>query len=252
MATASFHRFPDLPAELRLQIWELVACTAAQPRIHFMPIDEYTPEEFGRRLKPGGFDLYGSDQPHDVEIMPRTERSWVKDNESAYLIDTGMWTACKESASVLMEKRRKSQNTEFATFRDGGYDSVFDVDIHRDLFCFQLTNDADWNSGWDELPFWRTTITLRNGADNIAVEFDSSWAVGVQPGMTADALNAMQCEPGPRGFFLSILAAWREDSHSDEPLIYLIDRSIHRRWSKPDNPACGSFDEIFKTEHCSC
>ncbi|KAJ0276620.1 hypothetical protein COL940_008216 [Colletotrichum noveboracense] len=170
MAAASFHRFLDLPAELRLQIWESVAYTAAQPRIHFMPIDEYTEEAFDRRWISGLLDLDGSGQASDVEIMPKTERSWVKDNDSAYLIDAGMWTACKESALVLMNERHQSQN----------------------------------------------------------------------------ALDGMKYEPGPRGFFLSILAGWRDDS---APFIYLIDRSIRRRRKAPHNP--GSFDEKYRSKGCT-
>ncbi|KAI8302068.1 hypothetical protein K4K61_008274 [Colletotrichum sp. SAR11_59] len=167
MAAASIHRFLDLPAELRLQIWESVAYTAAQPRIHFMPIDEYTEEAFDRRWISGLLDLDGSGQADDVEIMPKTERSWVKDNDSAYLIDAGI----------------------------------------------------------------------------IAVEYDSSWAVGVKLGMAADALDGMQYEPGPRGFFLSILAGWRDDS---APFIYLIDRIIRRRRKAPHNP--GSSDEKYRSK----
>ncbi|KAI8169638.1 hypothetical protein K4K49_012043 [Colletotrichum sp. SAR 10_70] len=98
MATTTFHRFLDLPAELRLQIWESVAYTAAQPRIHFMPIGEYTEEAFDRRWISGLIDLDGSGQADDVEIMPKTERSWVKDNDSAYLIDAG----------ISIRRRRKS------------------------------------------------------------------------------------------------------------------------------------------------
>ncbi|KAJ3957002.1 hypothetical protein N0V92_006458 [Colletotrichum tropicale] len=210
MAATSFHRFLDLPAELRLQIWESVAYTAAQPRIHFMPIDEYTEEAFDRCWISGLLDLDISGQADDVEIMPKTERSWVEDNDSAYLIDAGMWTACKESALVLMNKRHQSQN---------------------------------WNSGWGELPFWRTSWWPPSGICSIVVEYDSSWAVGAKLGMAADALDGMQYEPGPRGFFLSILAGQRNDS---APSIYLIDRSIRRRRKAPHNP--GSFDEKYRSK----
>ncbi|KAF5500293.1 hypothetical protein CGCS363_v007256 [Colletotrichum siamense] len=175
--------------------------------------------------------------------MPKTERSWVKDNDSAYLIDAGMWTACKESALVLVNKRHKSQSTRFGSFRDGVHDWVFDIDIRRDLLCFQLSNDADWNSGWGELPFWRTSWWPPSGICSIAVEYDSSWAVGVKLGMAADALDGMQYEPGPRGFFLSILAGRRDDS---APSIYLIDRSIRRRRKAPHNP--GSFNEKYRSK----
>ncbi|KAF3801389.1 hypothetical protein GCG54_00005545 [Colletotrichum gloeosporioides] len=154
-------------------------------------------------------------------------------------MDAGMWTACKESALVLMNKRHQSQNIRFGTFRDG----VFDVDIRRDLLCFQLSNDADWNSGWGELPFWRTSWWPPSGIFNIAVEYDSSWAVGVELGMAADALDGMQYEPRPRGFFLSILAGKRDDS---APLIYLIDRSIRRRRKAPHDP--GFFDEKYRSK----
>ncbi|KAF3801390.1 hypothetical protein GCG54_00005546 [Colletotrichum gloeosporioides] len=72
MATTTFHRFPDPPTELRLHIWELAACTAAQPRIHFMAVDECMEEAFDRRWISGLLDLDGSDQADDVEIMPKT------------------------------------------------------------------------------------------------------------------------------------------------------------------------------------
>ncbi|KAH9227192.1 hypothetical protein K456DRAFT_1730469 [Colletotrichum gloeosporioides 23] len=64
--------------------------------------------------------------------------------------------------------------------------------------------------------------------------------------MAADALDGMKYEPGPRGFFLSILAGWRDDS---APFIYLIDRSIRRRRKAPHNP--GSFDEKYRSKGCT-
>ncbi|KAF5498374.1 hypothetical protein CGCF413_v007468 [Colletotrichum fructicola] len=170
--------------------------------------------------------------------MPRAERSWVKDNESDYLIDAGMWTACKESAWVLMKKRlsrARPYNIRFGTFRDGSDDWVFDVDVSRDLFCFQFSNNAYWSlhTEWELLPFWNTS--RRDGFVSVAVEFDSSWSVGIEPDMDVGTLERMVNEPGARGFFLSLIKK-EMNGESYVPQIYLIDRSIRRsQYERPSS-----------------
>lgn len=108
MAT-SFHQFGDLPWELRDQIWNL-AVRPACPGIQIFKL--YNREDTGalEKMRIMVLDEDYADAHHDHQlIIPGSDES----NISTYLIDGGLWTACKESRRV-MERRftpnRKPEN----------------------------------------------------------------------------------------------------------------------------------------------
>ncbi|KAK6700065.1 hypothetical protein SNK05_012856 [Fusarium graminearum] len=81
MAFNTFHPFPRLPTELRMQIWE-AACRGLRQSfqaVHYVTLDEYT------------------------EMSP-LKHNWDDSkprNKSIYLWDAGLWTACQESRDVV-------------------------------------------------------------------------------------------------------------------------------------------------------
>ncbi|RFN47279.1 tetracycline resistance protein [Fusarium flagelliforme] len=81
MDSPIFHPFPRLPTELRLQIWEAVCV-------------ESTPTSRGLQ--------YIDVRNGWAKPIPHTE------NRSAYLIDGGLWKACRESRKVISRRSQFS------------------------------------------------------------------------------------------------------------------------------------------------
>ncbi|KAJ4007390.1 hypothetical protein NW752_007630 [Fusarium irregulare] len=154
MASSTFHPFARLPVELRLHIWE-TACFASTPSERCL---QYVNVK-NRRVIPLPCDWRQSQE----------ETSEEENNESAYLIDGGLWRACKESREVIARKSHyydwlKIQNEAirtreyFSTFSadwDGGEDDVHPAIIEtcqgeeecrmvvspgRDIFCIEAYN----------------------------------------------------------------------------------------------------------------
>ncbi|KAF6810760.1 hypothetical protein CPLU01_15235 [Colletotrichum plurivorum] len=171
MAT-TFHGFPDLPAELRIQIWE--GCIRPDGQgVHFFTIEtcfDPSPEQSGisYELKPQHYNIDGEEYETEHVAAPLfdadSQRSWTENNPSTYLIDAGLWTACRESREVMekqfktafyREKRQESLKREpycrglrfyerdykgapgTGRFRHNGEDWCFAVFPRRDLFCVQ-------------------------------------------------------------------------------------------------------------------
>ncbi|KAF0322093.1 hypothetical protein GQ607_010596 [Colletotrichum asianum] len=254
MATTTFYHFADLPTELRLHIWELAACTAAQPRIHFIPIDFDAYHIWKRektllcRSETGNvmdtlralmlLDKRETGKLLSPKTMPRGTLSWVENNESDYLIDAGMWTACKESTRVLIQERQRgrmerkdsedAQRPKFGTFREGDEDWVFDVDSVRDVFCFDFSQLTVPNRNMDI--FWDAVYFPHEGLRKIAVEFDPSWTADIKSDLDLAALGRMYHERGPRGFFVRLLRDTIENMEELRylPKIFLLDRTVRR------------------------
>jgi hypothetical protein len=115
---AEFHFFPFLPWELRNQIWKL-AIRPALPGAHVFRVSNTNASE------QNGPDHETSDDdsllissstsisrlaapqclPKGVDFSPAAQAaapiSWALNNPSTYLIDSGLWTACKESLLVI-------------------------------------------------------------------------------------------------------------------------------------------------------
>ncbi|KAK3947802.1 hypothetical protein QBC32DRAFT_75306 [Pseudoneurospora amorphoporcata] len=112
-----FHPFNRLPFELRDQIWKLLLRPLDGPGAHFFYV-----KERGREEK--DVDKF---QQYDVCITPLRMVSpyWLhtcvgdmpKRNRSMFMVDSALWTACKESRE-LMEKvfRPKCTNQSTTAF----------------------------------------------------------------------------------------------------------------------------------------
>ncbi|KAI1850141.1 hypothetical protein JX266_004520 [Neoarthrinium moseri] len=212
---AEFRLFPHLPMELRDMIWDM-AIRPAKPSAHFFSftVDDIdrehgTPvdEQFIKLRYPlqGPCEsLLGAPAPYQSR-----EISWTEGNPSAYLLDSGLWTACKASRARLelhlqldwwkedrqlvqrIKDRRPSwpnrpdkvQTTGFKPFTSHFQSKSelhqFVVHPHRDLICIQPRGhptlhriDFDWN--FYNLPFFLSA--QRTGVlGNLALELDVDW-----------------------------------------------------------------------------
>ncbi|KAK1750684.1 hypothetical protein QBC47DRAFT_393251 [Echria macrotheca] len=115
---AEFHFFSRLPFELQDEIWKL-AIRPDLPGAHFFTIykaysgvrmpDSLSPS---RREKYLGPHIAAPRRPARGTSFSRAAESavpmsWTLNNPSSYLIDGGLWTACKESRLVI---EREVQN----------------------------------------------------------------------------------------------------------------------------------------------
>ncbi|GAB1312828.1 hypothetical protein MFIFM68171_03038 [Madurella fahalii] len=194
-----FHQFPQLPMELRELIWDLVI-RPDRPSAHFFSMfntdldderavleehalleaprllvnkvrvwrdTEEGPQAFWEEVPAGRFRL----------AAPRCEEnssySWTASNPSAYLVDSGLWTACSESQERMenhfrtQEFRRNYWGASLAglaavlpasgVFRLHGEKQLLTVQPNRDLFCFQ--------------PFDPETIVELEGNGNVMPSF---------------------------------------------------------------------------------
>ncbi|KAI1262339.1 hypothetical protein F5Y18DRAFT_398060 [Xylariaceae sp. FL1019] len=112
MDSQTFHPFPDLPAELRLMIWE-AALHPHEPSAQFFSLadnnNEYCEDDYfymDHQAKKGS-DLAA---PCSRQIG---ELSWTNNNLSAYMIDHGLWTACKESRAVMLKYHERREKAHY-------------------------------------------------------------------------------------------------------------------------------------------
>ena len=100
-----FHSFNQLPYQLRDKIWKLVLRPLDRAGAHFFNVEEREKQE----------DI-GSFQQHDISITSLRMASpyWLhtcvgdtpKRNRSIYMVDSGLWTACKESRELMKKTFR--------------------------------------------------------------------------------------------------------------------------------------------------
>ncbi|KAK1836262.1 hypothetical protein QBC39DRAFT_339229 [Podospora conica] len=224
MAT-EFHFFPLLPRELRDEIWKL-AIRPALPGAHLFRVHQYTDPEgpapehqTSLPLEACGYrsSCISAPQclPRGVDFDPVAQAaapiSWTLNNPSAYLIDSGLWTACKESLLGIdkefqararrkprlslseVEAYRKGRGSfalpETTTFyvSDNSRRRHLTVFPCQDLFIAQLRDitDVDWSFPWNSFP----NFELQDGSKDwnracsaydrkIAVEYNPAWDRG--------------------------------------------------------------------------
>ncbi|GAB1320057.1 hypothetical protein MFIFM68171_10267 [Madurella fahalii] len=201
-----FHPFPRLPKEIRDIIWDF-AIRPSMPAAHYFTI--FRPHSYREWAAIGKDMAVVGDWPLCALAAPYCEekraRSWTSSNPSAYLIDGGLWTACKESReriakqigpfetvfqyngqAMVREERPAARAT--GTFMRNGEKQVFATYPRVDLFCLQpLNHDSilnSWNDGWrrddwehllekKNVPMFDRWIGLELG--NLALELDPAW-----------------------------------------------------------------------------
>lgn len=103
----TFHGFSRLPRELRDMIWDGAMRQLELPGVHFFSqtfTDDNCLSLQRRHYCDGssGVDVFAA--PETPLQFANGPTSWTNENPSSYMIDGGMWTACRESRAA-MERR---------------------------------------------------------------------------------------------------------------------------------------------------
>ncbi|KAM0544695.1 hypothetical protein ACHAPJ_011682 [Fusarium lateritium] len=196
---AKFHHFSDLPRELRDEIWKSVI-RPTRPGVHVFRIyhsklDNATGAQCVAHL------YYFHDQHLAAPLWNRyfgnADAHCSDKNVSTYLIDGGLWTACKESRMIMENhfktsewKSQRKYDTMVpvgpgppkalykpATFYfSGKTPHYFTVLPHRDLFVLQADNlkSIDWANIDHDISIG-SSVKGFSGLCHIALEYDDKW-----------------------------------------------------------------------------
>ncbi|SCV39104.1 uncharacterized protein FFB14_07096 [Fusarium fujikuroi] len=93
MAASSFHKFPELPSEIQLQIWES---------------SFRSPEAI-----PGGLHYIGLDHDGFPVPLDKSAKDEFRRPRSGCELEQGIWTACWDSRAAAM-KHQEQQDVEFS------------------------------------------------------------------------------------------------------------------------------------------
>lgn len=196
---STFHQFSDLPRELRDMIWSF-AIRDDNPGVHIF----------------GSLYLKKNNRTESRRLMSCGKKSWAyaalpwrhyfdsldenrsDENVSTYLIDGGLWTACKESRLIMEKHFRQSEwpkaqkcdeyyggltkenfKIPATGYFQGGELHCLTVFPHRDLFVLQLDDIAKggwWHSGLNS-PLGENLRDCK-GARHIAIEYRPEWFEG--------------------------------------------------------------------------
>ncbi|KAJ4245058.1 hypothetical protein NW762_014269 [Fusarium torreyae] len=210
----TFHRFNDLPRELRDLIWNH-ALRPSSPGVHIFKLNypALGTSNDGFVDVAASIDLASAlrlDIPSRSPFFTNvTEASsnhsaswWKQGNPSTYLIDRGMWTACKESRLVIgrsldwkhwCEVRRQMYSNLWstlewgfapATIRFGNKDvkdRCYTVLPHQDLFVLQA-HAMIGRYGLhfqDDLP-WKFPRFHVLSIKHMGIEYNPAWGVEIQ------------------------------------------------------------------------
>ncbi|PNP74233.1 hypothetical protein FNYG_12282 [Fusarium nygamai] len=238
---AEFKRFSELPRELRDQIWSM-AIRDDRPGVHIFGQYDKT-----KRYRSGSRFLRSGDVVSGTWAAPSWRRYFENLNEdrsdeniSTYLIDGGLWTACRESRLIMEKRFEQSKRKRYYEHTDREYDRTkevfkkattgcFDgtplhlmtVFPHRDLFVLQ-SHDLQ-NIYWSSLGFDASMASFAEGFDgvrHVALEYDPKWAGELaRDGCLSDDIWAIM-----EGAFKACYSVWK---------IWFIDTSIKRKKDAP-------------------
>ncbi|KAK1845295.1 hypothetical protein CCHR01_12098 [Colletotrichum chrysophilum] len=202
-----FRRVSLLPPELRTKIWDLATRPAGFRGVQYfsiLPLHR-PPERFqhhvSNRLRPQQSFLLGPPMPTNETAQP----SW-NNSESTYAIDSGLWTACKESRAAMYRCYRPEERSDFLQqlkekphlrwdivyWRNPKHfdtSATFMVnDMHTNRFVtvlpaqdliFIQPYDRPFNPAciYDSMPFAAGDAAGFGELSNVALEFDPSWNV---------------------------------------------------------------------------
>ncbi|KAK3354894.1 hypothetical protein B0H65DRAFT_450038 [Neurospora tetraspora] len=100
----TFHPFPKLPWELRHDIWDLVVRPLDRPGAHIFCIEERELDDSEAKecdVVCGPIPSESGESNLHIRVPAATMSSGPAGNPSMYMIDGGLWTACKESRAVM-------------------------------------------------------------------------------------------------------------------------------------------------------
>ncbi|KAK4164697.1 hypothetical protein QBC43DRAFT_352792, partial [Cladorrhinum sp. PSN259] len=204
--TGEFHFFPLLPWELREKIWKL-AIRPALPGVHvFRVYDAKDSEQSNPEHEASCSNnlRYATSRlaaprclPRGVGFDPAAQAaapiSWTINNPSTYLIDSGLWTACKQSLLVIEKEfqdparrekvwsaselqsfgkqRARFDPPEATTYEvsDNSRRRYLTVFPGQDLFILQARDitAVDWNLAWHNFPKRHMAVEYNPAGDKI-------------------------------------------------------------------------------------
>ncbi|KAG5782449.1 hypothetical protein H9Q73_003883 [Fusarium xylarioides] len=103
MSSVAFHRFPNLPAELRLKVWKAACfpCTANHRGIHYIDLATIGDGSLSKFQIRDNVPMEMRALHPDCQTSPNAQGPVGRANRSAYMWDAGLWRACKESREVI-------------------------------------------------------------------------------------------------------------------------------------------------------
>jgi hypothetical protein len=193
MAPQTFHYFSTLPKADRELIWAL-AIRPERPSAHVFTL--YNAKENTERLLLSQYTAGHPTKPGYALAAPPIGRledgkdendnhehqfSWDRGNRSAYMIDAGLWTACRESRAVI---ERRFQVVEYQTLATTWLFSSAEpqrclMDPDADLFFIRPLNPetTDWDS-MSGLPLSTGERSVEGAVYHVALASDiipSTW-----------------------------------------------------------------------------
>jgi hypothetical protein len=204
MESRTFHLFPLLPKELRDAIWDF-AIRPEGPSAHFFTVFESSNDAEWSLLSQHAMRHPLAERcclaaPHarsdTSDDNQEKQFSWVRGNRSAYLIDSGLWTACTESRDA-MERRFKLAECDIKSAAmplERPAKNLLNLPVTE---LFQVTPNGEWrrcltradtdlfllrpfNSDTVEWECVRTPMPIFDRADHfyashIALDYDPEW-----------------------------------------------------------------------------
>ncbi|KPA35923.1 hypothetical protein FLAG1_11342 [Fusarium langsethiae] len=191
MASSVFHPFARLPVELRLQIWDAacVGSPASQRGLQYIDVrnDEAVPIPCDWPKAPG-------------------QISTTRINRSAYMIDGGLWRACKESREVIAKnthfkdwvriQKRAIVHYEYfyrcSAGWPGGNKSTYPAIINtcegeeefrmlvypaNDIFCIQVDDWIDLREQVNDPDIYMSLIRYKRNYHEDDYEDDVGWSI---------------------------------------------------------------------------
>lgn len=203
--TATFDRFSDLPRELRDQIWSF-ALRTARPGVQIFRLYNSYKDDHARAHDVVSldccFDGHRFAAPLWNRYFDNIDTKCSDGNLSTYLIDGGLWTACKESRLIIEKHfqssewnyQRKYQRkklvrkecrhlldmpaTSYFCCNGGNAPHYFTVFPHQDLFVLQpeSLDNIDWDCINFDIPIG-STVQGFQGIRHLAIEYNPEWGV---------------------------------------------------------------------------
>ncbi|KAF5576921.1 tetracycline resistance protein [Fusarium pseudoanthophilum] len=230
MAASSFHPFPRLPTELRLQIWT-AACLCHRPsdyRIHYTDVEPTSTE--GTLPPSYAFTACLADG----------------DNDSACLTNGGLWKACKESRDVMIQHSRiDGHRCAKNGILGNTEDWYLPVCARHDIFCIKsktLNTPDDHDEAWQiQIPGLSPKGSQMMDINNIAFEFDETWNRDMPK-----SYYDLMWEKSARGFLSCFL--YNKSRHvKTTPNIWIILKNS--QWALDHRRGSGSARHGYDTEY---
>ncbi|KAL3305588.1 hypothetical protein RB213_008357 [Colletotrichum asianum] len=201
MAT-TFHSFRNLPAEIRLTIWEMaiapMSSTPCACVVRFVSLNKHENLE--------------STSKNDAAGPSEDHRTGYLSLDTSEFFDFGLWTASTESRQVISKhvlkhasREERRRNAKLGRMMHiNGEEIVFDV-FNQVITCFRVSEDEhlDVDEALEVITYTLKGTRIQP-TQFIAFECDESWEFDSALGDDPQVLEKMMKMPGPRGACLRI------------------------------------------------